>query len=258
MRIMVHTKNNSMNNHLNRNLRLILTLTSVLLANASANASMVTLPGSGQSLIASTAPGTSSVTYNPNPADLNDLDHHDLYTWRIDNIAVNPANITSATLTISNIANWDTSPNVLHMHLLDTAINPGVASFVDDPTNSTPVEDMTDDFKNARFHNSRGWLVAAGTADTFLKDASFTTTATTFTYTFSGASLAALQQYIANGHDIAFGLDPDCHFYNDGVSFTIDSVTPVPEITSILPLCGLVASAVGLEIRRRRRTNNAA
>ena len=44
-----------------------------------------------------------------------------VYTWRIDNITVTSALITSATISFNNIANWDTNSNVLHMHLLDSA-----------------------------------------------------------------------------------------------------------------------------------------
>jgi hypothetical protein len=192
----------------------------------------------------------SSLTWQPSPVDLNDLDHHDVYTWRIDNINVVPATITSATITFNNIANWDNSANVLHIHLLDTARWSGVRSFVDDPNET--VTDLTDDFVNARFHNQSGWLVANGTSDTFLKDKSFTTTPTNYTYTLTGSQLIALQQYIENGNDIALGFDPDCHYFNDGISFTLN-FTPVPEVAGLIPISVLIAVSVALEIGRRRR-----
>lgn len=193
-----------------------------------------------------------SLSWQPSPSDLNDLDHHDAYTWRIDNITVNPATITSATISFNNIANWDNSANVLHMHLLDTAKWSGVHSFVDDPTNSSPVTDMTDDFISSRYHNQSGWLVANGTADTFLKDKSFTTNPTDYTYTFTGAQLTALEQYLANGKNIALGFDPDCHYPNDGITFTLN-FTPVPEVANMVPIACMIAIAVAIEIRRRRR-----
>lgn len=191
------------------------------------------------------------LTYSPTPADLNDLDHHMVYTWRIDNINLNNLAITSATLTFKNIANWDTNPNVLHIHLLDTAINAGVASFVDDPTNSAPVTDMTDDFVSGRFHNSPGWLVAAGTRDLLLANPSFTTTGQDYTISFNAAQLATLTDYIKAGNNIAFGLDPDCHFFNDGVSFTLN-VTPIPEAATFAPVLLVLGAAMALEVRRRR------
>ena len=90
------------------------------------------------------------------------------YTWRINNVNLRGQTITGARLTISNIRNWDRSRNILFIHLLDNARNAGVASFVDDPTNSVPVTDIRDDFVDPRYHNRSNWLVAPGTADTFL------------------------------------------------------------------------------------------
>lgn len=198
-------------------------------------------------------PSSTTTTYVPNPVDLNDLDHHVVYTWRIDNITLNAANITGATLTFANIANWDSNPNVLHLHLLDTAKNAGVASFVDDTTGAVPVVDFTDDFKSPRYHGQSNWLVANGTADRFLTDKSFTINPTNYTYTFTAQDLQALQSYILNGRDLALGFDPDCHFFNDGVSFSITTVTPVPEVSAFLPIIGLLAAVGGLEIRRRKK-----
>ena len=193
-----------------------------------------------------------TVTLSPTPSDLNDLDHHSLYTWRVDNINLSNVSITSATLTISNIANWDSNPNILYIHLLDTANNPGVASFIDDPTNSAPVTDMTDDFVNTRYHNTAGWLVANGTADTSLASPSFTTTPHTYTLTFNAAQLDALNAYIHNGNNFALGFDPDCHFFNDGICFSYVT-SPIPEFNTALPVILLAAGAAGLEMRRRRR-----
>ncbi len=184
---------------------------------------------------------------------MNDLDHHLAYTWRIDNISLTGMAITSASLTFTNISNWDTNPNVLHMHLLDTAINPGVASFVDDPTNSVPVVDLTDDFISTRYHNDSKWLVKAGTGDTFLADKSFTTTSVNYTYTLTGTQLQTLASYIANNGDIAIGLDPDCHFFNDGVKFSM-TLTPVPEMAALYPIMSLLAAIGFTHILRRRRS----
>jgi hypothetical protein len=203
-------------------------------------------------LAASAHATLTTVSFQPHPSDLGDLDHHMVYTWRIDNINLSGMAITSATFSIANISNWDSSPNVLHLHLLDTAVNPGIGSFVDDPTNSSPVTDMTDDFVSTRYHNDPNWLVKNGTRDTFLANPSFTTHGVNYTLNFTPSQLQALSSYIGNGDDIAFGLDPDCHFYNDGIKFTM-SLTPVPEMNALFPILGLII-AVGLThfLRRRR------
>lgn len=192
------------------------------------------------------------VTYEPTPKDLNDLDHYSAYTWRLDNINLNGGTITAASLTFTNIRNWDTNANVLHLWLLDTAKSAGVASFIDEPTKVAPVTDLTDDFLSTRFHGNANWLVTNGTAQTFLKDKSFGTTPSNYTLNFTASQLAVLQQYINNGRNVAFGLDPDCHFFNDGVSFTMN-ITPVPEMNALFPLVGLLAAVSSTHILRRRR-----
>src|SRR5687767_3041155 len=131
-----------------------------------------------------------TITFAPTPSDLNDLDHHQVYTWGITGVDLKGQQITGAKLTIKNISNWDSNPNILFVHLLDTARKAsGVASFVDDPTNSVPVTDLTDDFVNNRYHNRSDWLVAGGTADTFLTSQAFTTTPRNFVYNFTTAQL---------------------------------------------------------------------
>lgn len=189
------------------------------------------------------AAAISSYSYTPSVADLNDLDHHSAYTWRIDNININPATITGATITISHISNWDPNPNILFTHLFDTAKYSGVRSFTDATGTPVPDNQMIDNFAGALLGSNP--LIAAGTGNTFLTSPSFTMTPTTFTYTFTAAQLNALRAYIANGHDIAFGFDPDCHFFNNGVTFTM--TVPEGGETAVL----LAVAALGLVAARR-------
>jgi hypothetical protein len=194
-----------------------------------------------------------TLSFQPNPVDMNDLDHHLVYTWRIDNISLSGLAVTGATFSITNISNWDTNPNVLHLHLLDSAIKPGIGSFVDDPTGGVPVTDLTDDFVSTRFHNDPNWLVNAGTADTFLANPTFTTTGVNYTLNLSASQLQTLSAYIANGNDLAFGIDPDCHFFNDGIKFAM-TLTPVPEMDALYPIVGLLAAVAFTHVLRRRRS----
>jgi hypothetical protein len=177
-----------------------------------------------------------------------DLDHHSAYTWRIDNVNLAGQTIMGATLTFSRISNWDTNPNMLFIHLLDTATRAGVASFTD--ASGTPVTNIADNFAGSLLGSNP--LVAAGTGNTFLTQQSFTTTPTTFVYTFTTSQLQALQTYFQNGNNIAFGFDPDCHFWNNGITFNFTTcpTTTVPEPTTIALLSTGIA---GLYLKRRRR-----
>jgi hypothetical protein len=214
---------------------------------------------------------TQTATFSPTPSNLNDLDHHLAYTWQISGGALNNINfaggaiITSATLTFTNIRNWDSGANMLFVHLLDTARYSGVNSFTD--ASGSPVTVIHDNFANPYLHGAINSnpdlrrdnpLITAGTGNTsatgnkFLFQQSFTTSPTNYTFTFTAADLAILTSYITNGRNIAFGLDPDCHYFNNGICFTITWNTPVsvPETGGTLGLLG--AALIAVEIARRK------
>ncbi len=194
-----------------------------------------------------------------------DLDHHLAYTWQIGNVIL-PAGqtITGASITFANIANWDANPNMLFVHLLDSARNVATAgSYGGQPRSATvngvtsytdaagaPVTSIADYFAGNDLA-----LVAAGTGDTFLFQEDFNMVgqggyvAQNYTYNLTPAQLAILAQYIANGNNLAFGFDPDCHFWNNGIVFTVQTA-PLPEPTTML-LLG--SGLVGVYMRKRRQ-----
>lgn len=194
------------------------------------------------------APATAPSQGNGGSHQFN-LDHHEAYTWRIDNVNLGGQTITGATLTFTNISNWDSNPNMLFVHLLDSARNAGVASFIDAPANQIPVTSIADNFAGTLFNSNP--LVALGTGNTLLTQQSFTTTATTYTYTFTAAQLQALNAYFLNGNNIALGFDPDCHFWNNGITLRFNTApASVPEPTTLALLGTGIAS---LYLKRRRK-----
>lgn len=180
------------------------------------------------------AANAKTYTFTPNPSNLNNLDHSYYYTWGFKFNAPAGQTITDAVLTIDSIDNWaDEKDNELYIHLLD---NPKVGTYEKTDSNSG------DQFKN------QGTLIAAYHDPKAGK-------AETLTYDFKNLGLlSTLNSYLSNGV-AGFGFDPDCHFYNKGISFKITTATnpaPVPEPSSMLALFGGVSMA-GASLFRRRK-----
>jgi hypothetical protein len=180
-------------------------------------------------------------SFSPTPPDLWDLPHSNYFSWGISWSIPSDEDISEATLFIENLNNWTwESGDTLFIRLLDDPA-PGVTTFSDtDSTNGHP----------PAYDNWTGQGVLIAAYHDYNENVPVDKT-----YKFSSLGLIpTLKSYASNGV-FGFGFDPDCHYYNCGITFTVETREnpPVPEPAGLTALAAGLISLTGLITRRRKR-----
>lgn len=166
-------------------------------------------------------------TFQPTPSDMWDLSHDQAYSWGIA-WDFPEDQITEATLTFSDIYNWIDEDNWLYIHLLD---DPPIGTFqLGDPAPT----------------NSSGFDYFAGEGVLINTWSDPNGGPPGVDLTFSFTDLGILDDFINYSSDgtFGFGVDPDCHYFNEGIKLTVFTSASVPEPSTLI-LIGMGLAGFG-------------
>lgn len=199
-------------------------------------------------------------------SDMDDLDHDYYYSWRIKWQLPSNQHIVGATLTFANIYDWRVETDRLYIHLLNNppALSTKIRTYNAGTYETTlwrgyDNEGGGDKFSGQGVRLDPVWNDPLGGSPRGLNLiydlAHLGGTISPATGAIIPGTLDILDTltaYIVNDGKFGFGIDPDCHYYNNGITLTI-TTAPVPE-PSTLFLVGAGLAGIGLArgLRSRR------
>lgn len=202
-------------------------------------------------------------TYQPgsSPYDLQDLEHGTAYAWGIDASAIIDAGqtITGASLFFNDIRNWRDESNVLFVSALNTndTTDVGVRQYSDNLNEESDYFHPGDAYNSVSLFNIEDIHTAANdytvdlvnlgqSYDSWLKSdvpGQYSSHFAAERDNMPGNRIdmgtgvfTALMSYASDGV-FGLGFDPDCHFYNNGITLTLTAtknVNVVPEPATLM------------------------
>lgn len=160
----------------------------------------------------------------PRVPDVFDLDHYYAYTWGIDlGFSTTDQPIVEAVLTFTDIHNWRVEDDHLYVHLMDDG--------------RLGLRRHWDGQGGGDYFDGKGILLSVW------NDPEEWNKTKDLVISFNADQLAVLNAYGSDGK-VVFGLDPDCHYYNKGISFSVR--TYMPPATVVPAPAAVMLSSVGL------------
>lgn len=183
-----------------------------------------------------------NLTFQPSVSDLDALHHWYCYIWKIDFPLAGDQTITGANLFIDNINNSKIEDNDrLYIRLLSKGdIDDAVSNF----SMFTLAADIYRYHDDASDDNFSAYGIPL---TTYTDDDDYPGPAEDFSYTFNSSQISWLNSNVTNDGVFGIGFDPDCYYWNDGVTLTIETI-PAP---GAIVLGSIGVGLVGW-LRRRR------
>jgi hypothetical protein len=230
---------------------------------------------------------TTYPSIQPNPTDVYDLVHQNYYIWNVTVPSLaSGQTLTGASIFFDNINDWRIEPgDRMYLRLLSkNEMSSAVKAKHMTKKKGSDIYVGTDNEVVGDALSKYGTLLTnyADTTKPYYEDKNeysvttqsqrwdsrkhkYVTTTTTewvnpaedFTYVFSPSELDLLNSYILNDGVFGIGLDPDCHYYNDGVKFSYETITIVPPVGNIPAPSAILLGGIGISLvgwLKRRRT----